>query len=175
MSTLPDPLADYCARRDITDALHRYMSGLDRLDEALCRSAFHPDAHIDCGVYVGDPKGFIAFAFDFLGPMRASHHLLGQTRIILHDPKTASGESYFQAWHAITGSDGNPRDLIIAGRYIDEYTCRNGLWRITHRKLISEWASDTPATGAAYLDGDLVHRSARGGEDFAQTRLWPNR
>lgn len=32
---------DLCARRDIHDALCRYMRGQDRLDPELHRSAFH--------------------------------------------------------------------------------------------------------------------------------------
>lgn len=167
IAVLDDPLADYVARRDIADALARYMRGLDRLDEALFRSAFHPEARIDCGVYAGDLDGFVTFAFGFLGQMQASHHMLGQSRIALHDAASASGESYFQAWHGITDAAGAPRDLFIAGRYVDAYACRSGQWRIVRRTLISEWATDTAATGGAHMDAPQTLRSARGGRDFS--------
>ncbi|HEX8056538.1 MAG TPA: nuclear transport factor 2 family protein, partial [Novosphingobium sp.] len=44
---------DLAARRDIADAVHRYMRGLDRLDPALQRTAFHDDAWIDAGIFAG--------------------------------------------------------------------------------------------------------------------------
>ncbi|WP_179562543.1 nuclear transport factor 2 family protein [Sphingomonas sp. R3G8C] len=165
IGALEDPLADYCARRDIGDALARYMRGLDRLDEALFRSAFHRDAQIDCGVYAGDLDGFATFAFGFLGQMQASHHMLGQCRIAIHDAGHARGECYFQAWHGVTGAQGEARDLFIAGRYVDEYACRAGQWRIARRTLVSDWATDTPASGVAYMNGPQTIRSGRGGTD----------
>lgn len=172
LATLADPLTDYVARRDITDALHRYMRGLDRLDEALFRSAFHSDAQIDCGVYAGDLDGFVTFAFGFLGQMQASHHILGQSRIAIHDAARASGESYFQAWHGIRDADGAPRDLFIAGRYIDAYACRDGQWCIVRRTLISEWATDMAATGQAHMNAPQTLRSARGGHDLSDRPAW---
>jgi hypothetical protein len=173
IGALEDPLADYCARRDIGDAVARYMRGLDRLDEALFRSAFHPDAQIDCGVYAGDLDGFVSFAFGFLGQMQASHHMLGQCRIAIHDGARASGECYFQAWHGLTGGQGELRDLFIAGRYVDQYACRDGQWRIVRRTLVSDWASDQAATGQGHMDAPQTIHGARGGGDFSEALAQP--
>ncbi|HZU65607.1 MAG TPA: nuclear transport factor 2 family protein [Novosphingobium sp.] len=139
----------------------------------LQRSAFHDDAHVDCGLFVGDADGFVAFAQDMLAAMEATHHLLGQQRIEIHGPDQASGECYFQAWHGIRDEEGAPRDLFICGRYIDEYTCKNGEWRISRRKLITDWVKNDPADHSFYAANPATNRPGRGGADFSQKRDWP--
>ncbi len=163
---------DLAARRDIADAVQRYMRGLDRLDGPLQRSAFADDAWIDAGLFKGGPDEFVAFCHSFLGPMDGSHHLLGQVRIALAGDR-ASGECYFQAWHGTRDAEGNPRDFFVSGRYIDEYTCTNGEWRIAKRKLITDWVTDTPADHAFLAANPGSNRGARRGEDFSDTRDWP--
>jgi hypothetical protein len=162
---------DLAARRDITDAVHRYMRGLDRLDPALQRSAFHDDAWIDVGMTAGAVDAFVGFCQDLLGSMEASQHLLGQVRIEISG-ESAQGECYFQAWHGARDAAGNPRDLFIAGRYIDEYACKNGEWRITRRKLITDWVKDDPADHGFLAANPTINRAGRRGEDFSETRAW---
>jgi len=166
-------MRDYAARRDISDAVQRYMRGLDRLDPALQRSAFTDDAWIDCGLMAGGADEFVAFAQDLLAGMGATQHLLGQVRIEFHDAASARGECYFQAWHAIQDEAGAPRDLFIAGRYIDEYSCNNGEWRIRRRHLITDWVKDDPADHGFFAANPTTNRSGRRGADFSQTRAWP--
>ena len=161
---------DYTARRDITDAVQRYMRGLDRLDAPLQRSAFHDGAHVDCGLFVGEADAFVDFAQGFLAQMDGSHHLLGQVRIEIHDATNASGECYFQAWHGIKDEAGAPRDLFIAGRYIDEYAHAHGEWRIAKRLLITDWTTNHPGDHGFYAANPEAHRGARRGQDFSQTR-----
>ena len=69
---------DLAARRDITDAVHRYMRGLDRLDPALQRSAFHDGAWVDCGLMAGDANAFVPFAQDLLAGQGDHHHTSGE-------------------------------------------------------------------------------------------------
>jgi hypothetical protein len=163
---------DLCARRDINDAVQRYMRGLDRLDAPLQRSAFHDDAWVDCGLMAGSVDEFIAFAQGLLATMDATHHFLGQVRIELNGD-AASGECYFQAWHCSRDEAGHPRDLFISGRYIDEYACKNGEWKIAKRKLITDWVKDDPADHAFFAANPTTNRGGRRGEDFSQQRNWP--
>ena len=166
-------IRDYGARRDITDALHRYMRGLDRLDADLERSAFSDDAYIDCGMMAGSADEFVTFSQNLLAGMEATQHLMGQVRIEIHDSTSASGECYFQAWHGSRDEAGNPRDLFVSGRYIDEYACNNGEWRIRRRLLITEWVKDDPANHGFFIANPGAIRAGRRGEDFSQTRRWP--
>ncbi len=165
-------IRDLCARRDITDCVHRYMRGLDRLDPALQRSAFHDGAFVDVGLMAGPVDEFITFGQDMLATMDATHHFLGQIRIEVHGD-TAQGECYFQAWHGARDEAGDPRDLFISGRYVDEYACRNGEWRIAKRKLITDWVKEDPANHSFYVANPTTNRGGRRGEDFSQTRDWP--
>ena len=164
-------IRDLAARRDITDAVHRYMRGLDRLDAPLQRSAFHDDAWIDVGLFRGGADDFVAFAQDMLAGFDGTHHFLGQVRIEIHG-ETASGECYFQAWHGARDEQANPRNLFISGRYVDEYAQRDGAWRIAKRKLLTDWISDDPANHAFYADNPTTNRGGRRGADFSQTRDW---
>ncbi len=161
---------DLCARRDINDALCRYMRAQDRLDPVLHRSAFHDDAWVDCGLMNGTADEFVAFAQGFLADCDGSQHIIGQVQISVNG-EAASGEVYFYAWHRIF-EEGAPKDLIVAGRYVDEYTCKNGEWRISRRREIVDWArTEDPADG--FLAGNPLVRGARHGTDFSQTRDWP--
>lgn len=164
-------IRDLAARRDITDCVHRYMRGLDRLDPVLQRSAFHDGAFVDVGLMAGPVDEFIPFGQEMLGAMDGSHHFLGQIRIEVNGD-TAQGECYFQAWHGTRDEDGNPRDLFISGRYIDEYACNNGEWRIAKRALITDWTTDNPAEHSFFAQIPKKSRGGRRGEDFSETRNW---
>ena len=161
---------DLAARRDIHDALCRYMRGQDRLDAVLHRSAFHGDAFVDCGMMKGSADEFVAFAQGFLADLGSSQHIIGQAQISVHGD-TASGEVYFYAWHRVT-EDGEAKDLSVAGRYIDEYACRDGDWRITRRRELIDWARTDAAADSFLAENPILPRGGRRGTDFSQTRDW---
>jgi hypothetical protein len=160
-------IRDLAARRDIADAAARYMRGLDRLDPDLQRSAFHDDARIDCGLMKGGADEFVTFSQEFLGALEASHHLLGQSRITVRGDQ-ASAEWYFQAWHSTRGEEGQPRDLFIAGRYLDDYACRCGDWRIVRRTLVTDWVKDDPGSLDFFAANPAAPRGGRRGQDPSQ-------
>lgn len=91
---LETEVRDLCARRDIYNAICRYMRGQDRLDPVLHRSAFHDDAFVDCGSMQGSADAFIAFAQGFLANIEASQHIIGQVQVDVRG-NDASGEVYF--------------------------------------------------------------------------------
>lgn len=162
---------DLCARREITDALQRYMRGQDRLDPALHVSAFHDDAWVDCGLMNGTAQEFVDFAQAFLAELESSQHMIGQVRIEMRGEE-ADGEVYFYAWHRIS-EEGVPKDLSVAGRYVDLYTCQNGAWRISKRREIVDWARKDAASDSFFEANPFLQRGKRRGEDFSQTRDWP--
>ena len=160
---------DLAARRDIYDAVCRYMRGQDRLDPVLHRSAFHDDAWVDCGLMAGSAEEFVAFAQEFLAELNGSQHIIGQTRFDI-DGDRASGEVYFYAWHRLE-QEGKSKDLSVAGRYVDEYQCRDGEWRILLRRELIDWArTDDAADG--FLADNPVLLAGRRGTDFSETRDW---
>jgi hypothetical protein len=163
-------LRDLCARRDIYDVICNYMRGQDRLMPALHRSAFHEDAYVDCGTFVGDADGFVRFAQGFLGTMRLSHHMMGQAHIKV-EGRRASGEVYFIAFHRLT-QDGHEKDLFVSGRYIDEYEDRGSGWKIAKRRLLVDWARTEDPADAFLKDQVNLVLGARGDDDFSNQRDW---
>ena len=137
----------------------------------LHRSAFHDDAWVDCGLMNGTADEFVAFAQGFLADLGGSQHIIGQVQIAVNGDR-ASGEVYFYAWHRIT-EDGAAKDLLVAGRYVDEYACRDGDWRIVRRCELIDWARTDPAADAFLAENPQLGRGRRSGADFSQTRDWP--
>ncbi|WP_242128981.1 nuclear transport factor 2 family protein [Sphingobium sp. Sx8-8] len=166
---------DLVARREILKAIHAYMRGQDRLDPALQLSAFHADADADCGLLRGGPTAYTDFAQGLLAQMKASQHLVGQVDLDVDvDAGTATGEVYFFAWHRVgeSGELGEAGDLMMAGRYIDDYMLKDGKWAIQRRRELIDWARQDPATDGILQEQVQIHLSGRKGEDFSQTRDW---
>jgi hypothetical protein len=168
---LETEVRDLAARRDIHDALCRYMRGQDRLLPDLHLSAFHEDAYVDCGLMAGSAREFVDFAQGFLRDLVCSQHLIGQAQIDVQGD-TAYGEVYFFAQHRLI-EDGEEKDLFVAGRYIDEYACRDGDWRILKRRELIDWARTDPASDSFLSEQPQLPRGQRGSADFSVTRDWP--
>ncbi len=90
--TTQDPLQRLIDRSAIEDAIATYARALDRMDEKLLRSVFHPGsrhAHYFEGPSSdpalpskpGAPLDFVAFAMDVLRTHSRTHHQLGQMLI----------------------------------------------------------------------------------------------
>lgn len=161
LAALRAEVTDLAARRDIERAAVNYIRGLDRLLPDVQRLAFHDDAEVDFGIFVGTAADFIDFAQGFLAACDFSQHLLGQMDIRL-DGNKGRGEIYFLAQHRIT-ENGEKKDLFIAGRYQDEYENRPGKgWKITRRKEVVDWVRTDPAADSFLLEHTALHIAARG-------------
>jgi hypothetical protein len=125
-----------------------YMRGLDRLDEALLAAQFWPEAWLEYGIFSGGPADFASFCMAALKDHARNHHMLGQHLIDFVAPDEAFGEVYYQAYHRVQDAVGSPRDLFIAGRYVDRYEQRGGAWRIAYRSELVDWLRDDPASDA---------------------------
>ncbi|MFB0873171.1 nuclear transport factor 2 family protein [Sphingobium sp. sgz301303] len=164
---------DLVARREIVKAVHAYMRGQDRLDRDLQLCAFHPDADVDCGLMRGGPEAYTDFAQGFLADLHGSQHVIGQIDLEVDiDAGTAKGEVYFFAWHRTRDADGAEKDLMMAGRYVDDYACRDGRWAIQRRRELIDWARHDPATDGILREQVTIHLAGPRGADFSQTRDW---
>ena len=132
----------------IIDLAALYMRGLDRLDGALLAAQFWPEARCEYGVFSGGPADFAAFCMEMLKEHRRNHHMLGQHLIDFVSEEEAFGEVYYQAYHRVFDHSGAPRDLFIAGRYVDRYERRAGAWKIAYRSELVDWVRDDPASDA---------------------------
>lgn len=142
-----------------------YCHAIDRRRWDLMEHCFHPDATYRFGRIEGNWRDFVGMARATIDPMRISHHQLGQSLIRI-DGDTATSETYFSAYHRVAADaaatdpfpgTGEECDIVISGRYVDRFECRDGDWRIAHRIGLSDWRQDAPAA-----DGGL----------FAQPPEW---
>lgn len=140
-------MSDPAQRFEIIDLAAQYMRGLDRLDEGLLAAQFWPDARLEYGIFSGGPAEFAAFCMAALKDHDRNHHLLGQ-HLIEFAGDEAFGEVYYQAYHRTTDDAGAKRDLVIAGRYVDRYERRDGIWKIAYRSELVDWLRDDPASDA---------------------------
>jgi ketosteroid isomerase-like protein len=134
-------IEDLVAESEIRAVLARYCRGVDRGDRDLILSVYHDDAHDDHGNYNGDAIGFaeqIITKFD-AAPEIGQHHV---TNILIDlDGDIARVESYFLAINPGMPETGYGHDLV-AGRYLDTFTRKNGEWRIQHRRVVMDVTRD---------------------------------
>ena len=152
-------IEEISARLEIEQLVARYMRGLDRLDAALLRSTFHDDATTDYGFFQGGPDEFVAMAMGALADHSDNHHMIGQVILDIQGQR-ATGEVYFQAFHRVH-SNGEARDLFIAGRYVDVYECRDNVWKILSRAEVNDWSRNDPASDSYFTDSPNGLRGGR--------------
>lgn len=147
-------LRELLDKEAIRDCLARYCRGVDRIDEALLKSAFWPDAHDDHGgTFSGNAMDYCDQVLPRLRRMVATHHHLGTVTIRLQGD-AARVESYFLASHRYPDGGGREVDLLLAGRYLDRMERRSQAWRIASRQAVFDWFREAPAT-ARREDGFL--------------------
>jgi hypothetical protein len=138
-------------RAALQDCVNAYARGLDRLDEPLILSAFHPDATFANGDYTGSPAGFVTWLMGHQeGRDLVAHHQTNQGWDIADDE--AHGETYFIA---VIKLRDRPVLDVMGGRYVDRFERRGGVWRIAARVLLREWyfAGDAARMDEVLLTG----------------------
>ncbi len=149
-------LAKLSARADILDILALYTHIIDRRMWHRMGDCFHDDASFRFGAINGSWQQFVAAARGVIDPLRMSQHKLGQTLFAI-DGDLAMTETYMVAYHrvaadapadAVFPGDGTERDIVIAGRYIDRFERRGGVWKIASRTGLTDWRQDAPSMDA---------------------------
>jgi hypothetical protein len=123
-------------RQAILDVVNRYARGLDRHDDEMVASVYHPDALDHHGPFTGRPDEFIAWANELHESEWVSHqhHITNHTAEIEGD--IAHAESYVIG--VLRRKEGMTVD-VAGGRYIDRLERRGGEWRIAAREVVVEW------------------------------------
>jgi len=140
---LPVRLQAVVDKCEITDLLYSTARGLDRIDETLLRSVFHPDATIDLGpgVFQGMTGDYVHWVIGVMNQTRESHHLIGNIQVTL-EGDVAFVESYCHAHFRLDKPTGR-EDVFIGSRFLDRLERRPtgpaGVWKIIHRKQIIDW------------------------------------
>lgn len=128
-------LREVADRQEIHQVLMRYSRGVDRQDEALLRSVFHPGAINDDGTSA--PATKLARRVAELERLPRMH-FIGNILIEL-EGDMAYAETYFIAYGPAV-EDGKTYTRTRAGRWLDRFDRKDGEWKISHRVVIDEWA-----------------------------------
>jgi hypothetical protein len=174
------------AKQAITEVIFRYARAIDRMDEALLRSVFHPGAR-HRHFYEGPssdpdlpstpeaPGDFVAFALGLLSTFSHTHHQLGNTLIELDGTGHANAETYFTAFHRMRprgdplagpGAYDTEMDYFVGGRYIDRFALRDGEWKIVSRTGMTDWMRLEPPTSQGFNDIEADTIGQRAPHDF---------
>lgn len=159
-------LEDLYARQAISNALATYAHGIDRLDEAAVRSAFHPDAVDNHGPFVGSPDEFIAWVFPFLRDqyVTTSHHLT--TQLINLQGTHAVSVTYALVIQDKLADSGRRLQYIAHARYVDRFECRDGEWKIAARTVVLDSArTDQAASWDGATPSETITTGARDRSD----------
>ena len=118
----------------IRDLVATYCRAADRHDNELMRSLYHEDAYDDHGSFFkGKAMEFIDMLPEIQKPMSILHHNVTTHNIKLNGAY-AEGETYIIAFHQVQ-SDSGDYDVLIGGRYFDQYQKRDGIWKFLSRAV----------------------------------------
>lgn len=141
--TLPPRLQAVIDKSEIADILYNVARGIDRIDETLLRSAFHPEATVDMGpgVFQGTSGDYVQWMVGVLAQIRESHHMITNVRVAL-EGDTALVECYCHAHFRLDKPTGR-EDVFLGSRFLDRFERKpagsTGVWKITHRKQMIDW------------------------------------
>lgn len=141
-------IAQLLDRQDIVDCLTRFSRGMDRFDRELVLSAFHPDAVIAAGEFVGGPVELYEWAFRMHseGQIATQHNLLNNTCEITGD--VAHSETYY----LFAARNRDDTNWLAGGRYFDRLERRAGSWRIALQTNAIEWSGMVPTVPIPFAD-----------------------
>lgn len=167
-------LAHLLDRQDILDCLVRFSRGMDRFDRDIFLSAFHPDAVIAAGEFVGGPVPLYEWARKLheQGQSSTHHNLLNHSCDI--DGDVAHAETYY----LFVGRNRDETNWIAGGRYIDRLERRDGSWRIALRTNAVEWSGLVPTLPIPFAEVPDIHLNgapARSKEDPSYRRPLTNK
>lgn len=133
------------ARSEIHDRIVALCRAMDRGDEALLRSLWHPGAQVDLGGYFsGSAEEFCTYMLEALGGLVRIAHTVANEWINV-DGDAAVAETYAIAIATSRTDQGN-QDALVGGRYFDRFERIDGTWKFTHRTFVHDWQIEQPAT-----------------------------
>jgi hypothetical protein len=133
-------------RAQITDLIYRYCRAVDRLDVPLGHSIWHDDAWADYGaeVYQGPGKGVI----DLICAQHRQtlHHSHQVSNVLIElQGERAGSESYVTATLRMKRGE-QLMQISVWGRYIDQWTRRDGRWGLQNRLSIRDFDEIRPVS-----------------------------
>ena len=131
----PAELAD---RHAITELLHYHSRALDRCDAELMKAVYWSDAEVDYGGFKGKAHDFAPLVMQSLGAQyQLTQHRITNTVMARVNTDQIHTESYCFAKHL--AADGT-EEMLYTGRYLDQFSKREGAWKFQHRCVVMDWS-----------------------------------
>ena len=133
------------ARSEIHDLIVALCRAMDRGDEALLRSLWHPGAQLDlAGYFSGSAEDFCDFMVETARSLvRVAHTVANEWINVEGDAAVA--ETYAIAINT-SRTDQGDQDAFVGGRYLDRFERIDGTWKFTHRTFVHDWQIEQPST-----------------------------
>lgn len=135
-----DTLRALADRQAITDQIYRYCRAMDRIDHELGYSVFHEDATVDYGeeVFQGTGRAFIDHVCVQHRGTLIHHHEVTNLLIELDGDRAGSEAYVFSDLRFMQGEQ--LKQVTTWGRYIDQWSRRDGRWAIDRRIAIRDFS-----------------------------------
>jgi hypothetical protein len=158
---MPD-LHNLIAQAQIRNVLALHSRGVDRADAHLLGAAYHADATVDYGFFVGPAATLVGILAGAQKAALPTLHRTGNAEIRIAGDRAIS-ESYVVAY-----AEEADLQRMIFGRYLDRLDRRGGEWRLTHRTYVLD-GNTNRATTAARADPPIAydHYVPEGGKGAA--------
>lgn len=164
-----DRVAALIDRQDILDCLTRMSRGSDRFDRDLFLSAFHADAVIAAGPFVGNPGDL----YEWSRGLQEMAHTTTAHVLLNHSCEIEGDVAHAETYYLYTAANRDDTNILAGGRYIDRLERRDGVWKLALRNNMIEWSSVVPALAnplAASPDILLNGTPSRSREDPSYSR-----
>ena len=139
MNDKDNKIQELIDKESIRELVNLYCRAADRHDHVLMRSLYHEDATDDHGSFFkGKAMDFIDMLPDIQKNMGILHHNVTTHNIKMIDENNADGETYIIAFHQVLSEPEN-FDVLIGGRYFDQYQKRDGIWKFLSRAVDADW------------------------------------
>lgn len=140
-------------RQDIHDCLVNFCRGMDRFDREIYLSAFHDDAVVAAGPFVGNA----ADCYDWAMPMHeqgqiSTQHIILNVSYDIDDSTLHTGTAHTETYYQFVARNRDDSNWVAGGRYIDRFEKRDGQWKIALRTNIIEWSGTLPTMPLPFGD-----------------------
>jgi len=158
------------AHEEIRHVLATYCRGIDRGDIELLKSVYHAESVDSHGPFSGSGWEFAEFVIQAMEKktLVTQHHITNTYIVVNGD--SAAVESYFLAFSPSVFSDGEPSLGMIGGRYLDDFSYRDGRWRIVRRNVVLDFGRDS-LEGPEWRGLTDYPRGAHGSSDLSASHF----
>jgi len=131
-------LVELLAKQAITEQIYRYCRAMDRIDNDLGKSVWHSDGWADYGpIFQGMGHEFVEWVAISHSAMMSHSHQVSNILIDVSGER-AKSEAYVTATLRKSES-GKLTELTVRGRYLDQWSERDGRWAIDHRRYTHDF------------------------------------